>query len=90
MTGDGFFSGERTITKSCYNHNIWIFTTRQWLEKTSGQDKAHGLNKTQLNKKCENSDLLYKNFDFNKFSITNEEINDLSCDIKHEHLQKLL
>ena len=33
-------------------------------------EKAHGLNKTQLNKKKrENSYLLYKNFDFNKLSI---------------------
>ena len=53
-------------------------------------DKAHGLIKMQLNQKRENADLLYKNFDFNKFSITNEESNDLFCDTKYKHFQKLL
>ena len=31
-----------------------------------------------------------KNFDFNKFSITNEEFNDLSGDTKYRNLQNLL
>ena len=31
-----------------------------------------------------------KNFDFNKFSITNEEFNDLSGDTKYKNLQNLL
>ena len=51
---------------------------------------SHGLNKTQLNKNRENSDLLYKNSDSNKFDITNEEFNDLSRDTNFEHLQNLL
>ena len=41
-------------------------------------------------KKRENSDLLYKNFDFNKFNNTNEEFNDVSYETKYKHLQKLL
>ena len=53
-------------------------------------EKAHGLNITQLNKNRENSDLLYKTFDFNKFSNTNEEFNDVSYETKYKHLQKLL
>ena len=43
-----------------------------------------------MNKKRANLDLLYKNFDFKKFSITNEWFNDLSLDLKYKHLQKLL
>ena len=43
-----------------------------------------------MNKKRANSDLLYKNFDFKKFNITNEWFNDLSFDLKYKHLQKLL
>ena len=54
-------------------------------------EKAHGLNKTQLNKKNrENSYLLYKNFDFNKLSITNEEFHNVSDEKKYKHLQKIL
>ena len=53
-------------------------------------DTAHGLNITQFNKKRENADMLYKNFDFNKFNITNEEFNDLFCDTKYKHFPKLL
>ena len=41
-------------------------------------------------KKRENSDLLYKNFDFNKFSIMDEDFNDVSDETKYKHLQKLL
>ena len=39
--------------------------------------KVHGLNKTVMSKKRENSDLVYNNFDFKKFSITDEECNEL-------------
>ena len=53
-------------------------------------DTGHGLIKTQLNQKRENADLLYKNFDFNKFNITNEDLNDLFRDTKYKHFQKLL
>ena len=41
-------------------------------------------------KKRENSDLLYKNFNFNQFDITNEEFNQLSGDTKYKYHQKLL
>ena len=50
--------------------------------------KVHGLNKTVLNKKCENSDLLYNNLNLNIFSITDVEFNDLSDDTKYKHLQR--
>ena len=53
-------------------------------------DTAHGLIKTQRNQKRENADLLYKNFDFNKFNITNEDLSDLFRDTKYKHFQKLL
>ena len=33
-----------------------------------------------MNKKREDSDLLYKNFNFNKFSISDEEFNELFDD----------
>ena len=50
--------------------------------------KVHGLNETVLDKKCENSDLLYNNLNLNIFSITDEEFNDLSDDTKYKHLQR--
>ena len=50
-------------------------------------DKIHVLNKTVLNKNCKNSDLVYNNFNFNKFSITNEEFNGLSDDPKYKHVK---
>ena len=49
--------------------------------------KVHGLNKTEMSKKRENSDLVYNNFDFKKFSITDEECNELSADTKYKHLK---
>ena len=52
--------------------------------------KADGLNKTQLNKKRESSDLIYKKFDLKKLYITIEELNDLPHGTKYEHPQKLL
>ena len=33
--------------------------------------------------------LLYNNFNFNKFSISDEEFNDLSDDTKYKHIRKL-
>ena len=51
-------------------------------------DNIHGLSKTILNRNRENSDLVYNNFKFNKFNITDEEFNDLSDDKKYKHLQK--
>ena len=35
-------------------------------------DKAHGFDKALMNEKCDNSDLVYNNFNFNKFNITDE------------------
>ena len=52
-------------------------------------EKVHGINKTQLDKKCQNSDLVYNNFNYNKFNITNEELNELSGDTKYKHLQNV-
>ena len=40
-----------------------------------------------MSKKRENSDLVYNNFDFKKFSITDEECNELSADTKYKHLK---
>ena len=51
--------------------------------------KVYGLNKRVLNKKRENLYLLYNNFNFNKFSISDEEFNDLSDDTKYKHIRKL-
>ena len=51
-------------------------------------DNIHGLSKTILNRNRENSDLVYNNFKFNKFNITDEGFNDLSDDKKYKHLQK--
>ena len=51
-------------------------------------DNIHGLNKTILNRNWQNSDLVYNNFKFNKFNITDGEFNDLSDDTKYKHLQK--
>ena len=51
-------------------------------------DNIHGLSKTILNRNRENSDLVYNNFKFNKFNITDEEFNDLSDDKKYNYLQK--
>ena len=42
-----------------------------------------------MNKRRENSDLVYNNFNFSKFSISDEEFNVFSDDTKHKHLQKL-
>ena len=42
-----------------------------------------------MNKRRENSDLVYNNFNFSKFSISDEELNLFSDDTKHKHLQKL-
>ena len=50
--------------------------------------KVHGLNKTVMSKKRENSDLLYNNFDFKKFNITDEECYELSADTKYKHLKR--
>ena len=38
-----------------------------------------------MNKKCENSGLLYNNLNLNKFNITNEQFNEPSPDTKHKH-----
>ena len=41
-----------------------------------------------MNKKYENSDLVYNNFSFNKFNVSDEEFNELSGDTKYKHLQR--
>ena len=58
-------------------------------EQNQGLDKFYGFNNTVVNKRRENSDLVYNNFNFSKFSISDEEFNVLSDDTKHKHLQKL-
>ena len=40
-----------------------------------------------MNKKWENSDLVYNNFNITKLSITDEEFNELPADMKYKHLQ---
>ena len=44
--------------------------------------KVHVFNKTETSKKRENSDLVYSNFNFKRFSIADEECNELSADTK--------
>ena len=51
-------------------------------------DKVNGFNKRVLNKKHENSDWVCNNFHSNKFSITDDEFNELSDDTKYKDLQK--
>ena len=41
-----------------------------------------------MDKKQENSDLLYNNSNFIKLSITDDEFNELRTDTKYKHLQK--
>ena len=41
-----------------------------------------------MNKNRTNSDLVYNSFNFNRFSITNEEFNELPADTKHKYFQK--
>ena len=53
-------------------------------------DKVDGINTTVLNEKHVNLDLVYNNFHFNKFSVTDEDVTDLSDDKKYKHLQKFL
>ena len=52
-------------------------------------DKVHGLNKTVQNKKHENLDLVYNNFNVNKFNITDEEFTDFPDDTKYKHDQNV-
>ena len=47
-----------------------------------------GFTETVVDKKPENSDLVYNNFDFNKFNINDEDFNELSDEITCKHLQK--
>ena len=58
-------------------------------KQNQGLDKVYGFNNTVVNKRRENSDLVYNNFNFSKFSISDEEFNVFSDDTKHKHLQKL-
>ena len=58
-------------------------------EQNQGLDKVYGFNNTVVNKRRENSDLVYNNFNYSKFSISDEEFNVFSDDTKHKHLQKL-
>ena len=41
-----------------------------------------------MNKKRESSGLVYNNFNFKKFNITDEDFDQLSVDTKYKHLQK--
>ena len=40
-----------------------------------------------MNKRT-NSDLVYNSFNFNKFSITNQEFNEIPTDTKHKYFEK--
>ena len=46
-----------------------------------------GFTETVVDKKHENSDLVYNNFDFNKFNINDEDFNELSDETTYKHLQ---
>ena len=50
--------------------------------------KVYGFNKTVANKQRENSDLVYNNFNFKKFNISDEAFSELSDDTKYKHHQK--
>ena len=41
-----------------------------------------------MKEKRENSDMVFNNFNFHKFNITDEEFNELSADTKYKCLQK--
>ena len=57
-------------------------------KKTDISEKQYQvLDKTVMNKKRENSDLVYKNFNFNKFNITGEEFKKFPAHTKYKHLQ---
>ena len=43
--------------------------------------------KKELSKK-ESSNLVYKNFNFNKFNISDEEIDEFSDDARYNYLEK--
>ena len=52
-------------------------------------DNVYGFKTTLVNKKRENSGLVYNiNFKLNKLNISEEEFNELSDDTKFKHLQK--
>ena len=73
-----------------------MFAFRQRVEKANSiaekqyqeLDEVCGLSKTELNKKSDNSDLVYHNFDFNKFNIGDEEFNELLDGTKYKHFEK--
>ena len=41
-----------------------------------------------MNKKPKNSNIVYNDFNFNKFNISDEGFNGLSDDTKYKHLKK--
>ena len=55
LTKKRYFNRKKTVRKSCYNQNTWIFPTRQWVEKKKSNwhckkkyqrlDKIHGFDK---------------------------------------------
>ena len=58
--------------------------------KYQGLDKIDGFAETVVDKKPENSDLVYNNFNFNKFDINDEDFNELSDETKYMHHQNFL
>ena len=50
--------------------------------------KGHGFNKTVMNKKRDNSEMVYNNFNFSKFNITDKEFDELSADTKYIFFQQ--
>ena len=41
-----------------------------------------------MNKERENSNLVYNNFNFDKFNITDEDFSEVSAVTKYKHFQK--
>ena len=75
------FTGERTIRKGCYNQEYSPLGSN--LEKNNMNNNKRFMHSIKRN-------WINENFDFNKFSITNEEFNDPSGDKKYRNLQNLL
>ena len=50
--------------------------------------KVHGFNKKVMKKERDNSEMVYNNFNFSKFNITDKEFDELSADTKYIFFQQ--
>ena len=50
--------------------------------------KVHGFNKTVMKKERDNSEMVYNNFNFSKFNITDKEFDELAADTKYIFFQQ--